>query len=86
MAAIQRVRCPNCGAFAERQRLSELQVTGCDRIVQTSCAACDYLMIMGFPAGRVIEAYAPGQMSSVSLPSKSIFLASEHLKHQSVSA
>ena len=63
MSAIQRVRCPNCGDFAERQVLNDRQAPGCDRIVQTACEACDYLMIMGFPAGKVLEAYAPGQVS-----------------------
>ncbi|MEL6319530.1 MAG: hypothetical protein AAFQ57_02615 [Cyanobacteria bacterium J06626_14] len=64
MSAIQRVRCPNCGDFAERQVLSNRQASGCDRVVQTACEACDYLMVMGFPAGKVLEAYAPGQVSS----------------------
>ena len=64
MSAIQRVRCPNCGDFAERQLLSDRQVPGCDRVVQTACEACDYLMIVGFPTGRVLEAYAPGLPSS----------------------
>ena len=63
MSAIQWVRCPNCGDFAERQLLSDRQAVGCDHVIQTACAACDYLMIMGFPAGRVLEAYAPGQAS-----------------------
>ena len=63
MATIQWVRCSNCGDFAERQLLSDRQANGCDYIVQTACAARDYLMIMGFPAGRVLEAYAPGQLS-----------------------
>ena len=86
MATIQWVRCPNCGDFAERQLLSDRQAKGCDYIVQTACAACDYLMIMGFPAGRVIEAYAPGQLSSMSLPSAWKSFTRESLKHQSLLA
>ncbi|MEM0978713.1 MAG: hypothetical protein AAGH78_00430 [Cyanobacteria bacterium P01_H01_bin.58] len=65
MPAIQRIRCPNCGNFAERQVLSDCQAPECDYVVQTTCEACDYLMIMGFPAGKVLEAYAPGQAISV---------------------
>ena len=68
MSAIQRVRCPNCGDFAERQELSDRQAPDCDRVVQTACEACDYLMIMGFPAGRVLEAYAPSQLSFIQSP------------------
>ena len=86
MATIQWVRCPNCGDFAERQLLSDRQAKGCDYIVQTACTACDYLMIMGCPAGRVIEAYAPGQLSSMSLPSAWKSLTRESLKYQSLLA
>lgn len=64
MSEVQRVRCPNCGDFAERQVLSDRQEPGCDYVVQTACEACDYLMVMGFPAGKVLEAYAPGYVSS----------------------
>ena len=64
MSAIQRIRCPNCGDFAERQVLCDRLPIRCDYVVKTACEACDYLLIMGFPTGRVIEAYAPGKATS----------------------
>jgi len=51
MAAVQTVRCPNCGRPAERFQL---------QLVRTQCPTCDYLMITSATTGRVIEAYAPG--------------------------
>ena len=65
----QVVRCPNCGDFAERQWLNDCSGSTGDHVLQTACPACDYLMVMSFPAGRVIEAYAPGQSSGPRQPS-----------------
>lgn len=73
MPDIQIVRCPNCGDFAERQLVSDWQSPECEEIIQTSCPACDYLMVMALPTGRVIEAYAPGRsvhLSPATCPSK----------------
>lgn len=64
MSAIQRIRCPNCGDFAERQVLSDRLPAECDYVLKTACEACDYLLIMGFPTGKVLEAYAPCKASS----------------------
>lgn len=85
MSAIQRIRCPNCGDFAERQVLCDRLPAECDYVVKTACEACDYLLIMGFPNGRVLEAYAPG-MNSASPSLRWPSLAEEWLKHQSLSA
>ncbi|MEM9137781.1 MAG: replication restart DNA helicase PriA [Cyanobacteria bacterium P01_F01_bin.42] len=62
MSAIQTVRCPTCGSFAERRLLKNVKSGDC--IVQTACVRCDYLMVMGLSTGAVIEAYAPGQFIS----------------------
>jgi ribosomal protein S27AE len=51
---IERVRCPNCGSYAERHHLLDIQIT------RTQCGSCDYLMVMSSKSGKVIEAYAPG--------------------------
>lgn len=58
---IQRVHCPTCGSFAERQELGDRLVPGCDYVVRTECSHCDYLLVMSLSTGNVIEAYAPGQ-------------------------
>ncbi len=55
--AIQIVRCPNCGAHAQRHLLPLLAQ------VRTECDACDYLLAMCTRSGRVIESYAPGRPS-----------------------
>jgi ribosomal protein S27AE len=51
---IQRVRCPNCGAFAERHFLTAHELT------RTVCQTCDYLLISCTRTGNVVESYAPG--------------------------
>ncbi len=48
----QAIRCPNCGSPAERYFHN--------KIVQTQCENCDYLMITCSETGNVVEAYAPG--------------------------
>lgn len=85
MSAIQRIRCPNCGDFAERQVLSDSLPAEGDYVVKTVCEACDYLLIMGFPTGKVLEAYAPGK-SPASLSSRWHSLNGASLKHPSLSA
>lgn len=60
----QIVRCPNCGSEAERRYLTN-QETACSscpshEVIQTECSVCDYLMVICFPNGSVVEAYAPG--------------------------
>ncbi|TVQ47259.1 MAG: replication restart DNA helicase PriA [Gloeocapsa sp. DLM2.Bin57] len=47
------VCCPNCGAQAQKTILD-------NKIVQTSCPKCDYLLISCLHTGKVVEAYAPG--------------------------
>lgn len=54
MQIIQNIRCPNCGSEAERYFISSSNIT------RTQCSSCDYLMVMCYQTGRVIEAYAPG--------------------------
>jgi len=51
---IESIRCPNCGAIAERHHLSYLAQ------VKTQCEACDYLLVMCTRSGHVLESYAPG--------------------------
>ena len=63
MSTAQIVHCPNCGSFAERQWLSDRQYPVNEPVIQTACPACDYLMVMGGSTGRVLEAYAPGQLA-----------------------
>ena len=54
MNNIQKVRCPNCGNYAEKRYFIKQDIT------QISCSICDYLMINITTSGKVIEAYAPG--------------------------
>lgn len=54
MQITQKVRCPNCGSYAERLYFAKTFIT------QTQCPVCDYLMINCSRTGKVVEAYAPG--------------------------
>lgn len=54
----QRVRCPNCGGWAERHYLHSRQE------LSTECPICDYFMRTMAATGTVIEAYAPGIWST----------------------
>ncbi len=56
---IESIRCPNCGAIAERHHLSYLAQ------VKTQCEECDYLLITCTRSGHVIESYAPGLRSPI---------------------
>jgi len=47
------VRCPNCGAIAERSHTDA-------NLLKIECHTCDYLIITCLHTGKVIEAYAPG--------------------------
>jgi hypothetical protein len=51
---IEAIRCPNCGAIAERHHLSYLAQ------VKTQCEECDYLLVTCTRSGHVLESYAPG--------------------------
>jgi CheY-like chemotaxis protein len=58
-----RIRCPNCGGIAYRQRL---QISARDRlncpdteVLKTECPSCDYFLRMGGESGQVLEAYIP---------------------------
>lgn len=51
---IESIRCPNCGAIAERHHLAYLAQ------VKTQCEKCDYLLVMSTRSGQVLESYAPG--------------------------
>lgn len=61
------VCCPNCGSHTQRYFLRDSQPNFCEcpdrQIVQTECPVCDYLMVMCWQNGRVIEAYAPGRQA-----------------------
>ncbi|MGK7875283.1 MAG: replication restart DNA helicase PriA [Xenococcaceae cyanobacterium] len=54
MRITQKIRCPNCGSHGDRYYFTNNQIT------QTSCPACDYLMVNCSRTGKVVEAYAPG--------------------------
>ncbi|MCS6959480.1 MAG: replication restart DNA helicase PriA [Pseudanabaenaceae cyanobacterium SKYGB_i_bin29] len=54
MALVEMVRCPNCGAYAERHHLP---LAG---QVKTECEVCDYLLILDTKTGQVVEFHAPG--------------------------
>ncbi len=51
---MQKVHCPNCGSYAERQYIIEKDIT------TTQCPSCDYLMVNSSSTCQVMEAYAPG--------------------------
>ena len=70
--------CPNCGGNATRtyftSRDETYQRCVSDRVIQTECLDCDYLMVMCARNGIVIEAYAPGApapIDSLKLPRSS---------------
>lgn len=52
----QKVRCPNCGSYAERHYITKQRLN----LTQTECRSCDYLLVNCSQTGRVVEAYAPG--------------------------
>lgn len=54
MVNVQTIRCPNCGNHAQRQFFAQFQV------IETSCPACDYLLVNCSLTGTVLESYAPG--------------------------
>ncbi len=60
----QTVRCPNCGSEAQRRYFNSNEAihSSCsgNQVIQTECDQCDYLMVMCFLNGNVVEAYAPG--------------------------
>ncbi|MEM6599083.1 MAG: replication restart DNA helicase PriA [Cyanobacteria bacterium P01_C01_bin.69] len=60
----QTVHCPTCGSFAERRLLRDRQTTNGEYSIQTACPACDYFMVVSSLTGKVLEAYAPGQVSA----------------------
>ncbi len=62
---IESIRCPNCGAIAERHHLAYLAQ------VKTQCEECDYLLVTCTRSGHVVESYAPG-LPSVPLRMKPI--------------
>ena len=58
----QAIPCPNCGNVANRRHFTSNKpfYHPCqgDRIIQTECPVCDYLMVMCSLNGRVIEAHS----------------------------
>lgn len=64
------IRCSNCGNFAQRHLCDE--ETSCQTcpdqlIARTECPHCDYLLIMCWKNGQVLEAYAPGTVVNTTL-------------------
>jgi DNA-directed RNA polymerase subunit N (RpoN/RPB10) len=51
---IESIRCPNCGAIAERHHHAYLSA------VKTQCEKCDYLLVMCHRSGHVLESSALG--------------------------
>lgn len=68
MNTIQTVHCPNCGSLAERRFFDSdspvCQACPDHQVAQTECPVCDYLMVMCWSNGNVLEAYAPGRSES----------------------
>jgi ribosomal protein L37E len=64
----QTIRCPNCGSKAERRYFISEEPTysfcPSHHVIQTECAACDYLMVMCLRNAKVVEAYAPSTSNS----------------------
>ncbi len=64
----QQVRCPHCGAIADRyfldiSQFSEQIVQRCaadDFVTRTVCDHCDYLMVLCTKSDAVLEAYMAG--------------------------
>ena len=54
MYTITKIRCPNCGSFAQRKTLKTKDLS------ETSCQICDYFLLCSRDRGVVVEAYAPG--------------------------
>jgi len=58
------IRCPNCGSLAQRHLFDEgesiCQSCPDQQVSQTECPSCDYLLVMCWKNGKVLEAYAPG--------------------------
>ncbi|HEY9752938.1 MAG TPA: hypothetical protein V6C46_08300 [Coleofasciculaceae cyanobacterium] len=62
------VRCPNCGSFAHRllsDRLPFCHRCPDHQVAKTECPVCDYLMLMCWQDGKVLEAYAPGRPAGI---------------------
>jgi hypothetical protein len=58
------IYCPNCGSLAQRHLFDEgaaiCQSCPDQQVSQTECPSCDYLLVMCWKNGKVLEAYAPG--------------------------
>lgn len=54
MIKIQQVRCPNCGKYAQRKYFTH------NKMIETACPSCDYLLVNCSLTGQVLESYAPG--------------------------
>ena len=61
----QQVRCPHCGAIADRyfldvNQLSDQLAQRCDAdefVTRTVCDRCDYLMVLCTKSNMVLESY-----------------------------
>ncbi len=65
----QTIPCPNCGGKANRRYFisNETIYHRCqgDRIIQTECPECDYLLVMCSLSGSVIEAYSSSTSAKI---------------------
>ena len=69
MNQTQCIRCPNCGAQAIRNYVTNdatIPISLNQVVSRTECPACDYLMVVCPQSGHVVEAQAPG-LSPVSV-------------------
>lgn len=67
-----KIRCPNCGRFAWRHLFDE-EATLCQscpdrQVAQTECPSCDYLLVMCWKNGQVLEAHTPSTKTLTQLP------------------
>ncbi|MBJ7900692.1 MAG: replication restart DNA helicase PriA [Cyanobacteria bacterium RI_101] len=62
----QIIHCPNCGSYAHRRHLPQLQ------IVETACPVCDYLLVSCGKTGKVVESYIANMRGKESSPASRI--------------
>ena len=65
----QTIPCPNCGGRANRRYFisNEAIDAGCpgERVIQTECPECDYLLAICSLNGSVIEAYSSSTSAKI---------------------
>ena len=61
MTISQSIRCPNCGAIAQRRYQTDIHATSpTEFVIRTECRSCDHLMTVGGISGRVLRSDGSG--------------------------